>query len=93
MEWLDCHGNQLNPSQRDADPAPTIYVQAAEKFTMVKVRGMNFEVGINFSVEVAATVKDTLTTLPALDHSSKLEFSGRKRIKMRTLTTLLGGSY
>ena len=26
VEWLDCRGNQLNPSQRNADPAPTNYV-------------------------------------------------------------------
>ena len=28
MEWLDRQANQLNPSQRDTDPAPTVYVQA-----------------------------------------------------------------
>ena len=26
MEWLDCRGYQLNPSQRDTNPAPTVYV-------------------------------------------------------------------
>ena len=40
---------------------------------MVKVRSMNSEVGINFSVEVAVTLKDALTTLPALNRLSKLE--------------------
>ena len=28
MEWLDRRANQLNPSQRDTDLAPTVYVQA-----------------------------------------------------------------
>ena len=40
---------------------------------MVKVRGMNSKVAVNFSMEVAATQKDALTTLPALDRSLKLE--------------------
>ena len=26
MEWLDRRANQQNPSQRDTDPAPTVYV-------------------------------------------------------------------
>ena len=39
MEWLDRRANQLNPSQRDTDPAPTVYVQVVQKFAMVKVRG------------------------------------------------------
>ena len=39
MEWLDHRTNQLNPSQRDTDPAPTVYVQAVQKFAMVQIRG------------------------------------------------------
>ena len=38
---------------------------------MVKVRGVNSEVGVNFSVKVAATLKDVLTSLLVVDHSSK----------------------
>ena len=55
------------------DSAPTVYVQAVEKFAMVRVRGVNSKVGINFLVEVAATLKDALTSLPAVGCSSKLE--------------------
>ena len=40
---------------------------------MVKVRGVNSELGVNFSVEVAATLKDRLTSLLAVDRSSKPE--------------------
>ena len=73
MEWLDCRANQLNPSQRDTDPAPTIYVQAVQKFAMVKVRGEDSQDGVDFSVEVEATLKDALACLPALDGLSKPE--------------------
>ena len=55
------------------DPAPTIYVQAVEKFAMVRVWGVNSEVGVNFSREVTATLKSALTSLPAIDRLSKLE--------------------
>ena len=34
---------------------------------------MNSEVGVNFLVEVAATLKDVLTSLPAVDNLSKPE--------------------
>ena len=40
---------------------------------MVKVQGVNSEVEVNFSMEVAATLKDVLTSLPAVDRSSKPE--------------------
>ena len=60
MEWLDRQGYQLNPSQRDTDLAPTVYVQAVQKFAMVKVRGTDSQEGVDFSVEVAATLKDAL---------------------------------
>ena len=73
VEWLDRWGYQLNPSQRNTDPASTVYIQAVEKFAMVKVQGVNSEVGVNFSVEVVANLKDTLTSLPVVDRSSKLE--------------------
>ena len=73
MEWLDRRANQLNPSQRDTDPTPTVYVQAVQKFAMVKVWGEDSQDGVDFSVEVAATLKDTLACLPALDGLSKPE--------------------
>ena len=73
LEWLNCQGASLNPTQRNTDPTPTIYIQVVEKFAMVKIRGANSQVVVNFFVEVAATLKDVLTTLPALDRSSKLE--------------------
>ena len=73
MEWLDRRANQLNPSQRDMDPAPIVYVQAVQKFAMVKVRGADSQEGVDFSVEVAATLKDALACLPAVDPVSKSE--------------------
>ena len=73
LEWLDRRANQLNSSQRNTDPAPTVYVQVVEKFAMVRVQSVNSEVGVNFSVEVAATLKDALTSLPVVDNSSKPE--------------------
>ena len=73
MEWLDRRANQLNPSQRDTDPAPTVYVQTVQKFAMVKVRGEDSQDGVDFSVEVVATLKDALACLPALDRLSKPE--------------------
>ena len=73
MEWLDHWGYQLNRSQRDTDPAPTVYVQAVQKFAMVKVRGADSHDGVDFSVEVAATLKDALACLPAVDRVSKPE--------------------
>ena len=73
MEWLDRRANQLSSSQRDTDPAPTVYVQAVQKFAMVKVRGADFQEGVDFSVEVAATLKDALPCLPAVDRVSKPE--------------------
>ena len=73
MEWLDHQANELNPSQRDTDPAPTVYIQAVQKFAMVKVRGEESQDGVDFSVEVAAMLKDALACLPALDGMSKPE--------------------
>ena len=40
---------------------------------MVKVQGINSALAVNFSVKVAATLKDALTILPAIKRSSKLE--------------------
>ena len=71
LEWLERRGAPLNPTQRDIDPASIVYVQAAEKFAMVKVRGMDLQLAVNFSIEVVATLKDALMTLLAIDLSSK----------------------
>ena len=73
MEWLDCLANELSSSQRDTDPAPTVYIQAVEKFAMVKVWGVDSQVGIDFSVEVTATLKGALASLPVVDQLSKPE--------------------
>ena len=73
MEWLDRRANQLSPSQRDTDPAPIVYVQAVQKFAMVKVQGTDSQEGVNFSLEVAATFKDALACLPVVDRVLKPE--------------------
>ena len=36
LEWLERRGHPLAPTQRDVDPAPTIYVEAVAKFTKVR---------------------------------------------------------
>ena len=81
MEWLDRRGYQLNPSQRDTDPAPTVYVQAVQKFAMVKVRGADSQEGVDFSVEVAATLKDAFG-MPSHSGSS-VEAQGRRHFFIR----------
>ena len=40
---------------------------------MVKVRGTDSQEGVDFSVEVATTLKDALACLPAVDRVSKPE--------------------
>ena len=40
---------------------------------MVKVRGVDLALAVNFSVEVATALKDVLTILPAIERSSKPE--------------------
>ena len=73
LEWLEGRGAPLNPMQRDTDPAPSIYVEAMAKFAKVIVRSMNAMSSLQFSVEVAATLKDALAILPAIERSSKPE--------------------
>ena len=73
MEWLDRRGSQLNPNQRDTDPTPIVYIQVVQKFAMVKVWGADSQEGVDFSVEVASTLKDALACLPAVDRVSKPE--------------------
>ena len=41
LEWLERQRALLNPTQRKTDPAPSIYVQAIEKFAMVKACSVN----------------------------------------------------
>ena len=38
---------------------------------MVKVRGLDLALAVNFSVEVVATLKDALTILPTIERSLK----------------------
>ena len=73
LEWLERRGHPLAPTQRDVDPAPTIYVEAVAKFAKVNVRSAETSSTLRFSVDVAATLTDALANLPAIDRSSKSE--------------------
>ena len=73
LEWLERSGHPLAPTQRDVDPAPTIYVEAAEKFAKVKVGSAEMSSALRYSVDVAASLTDALANLPAIHRSSKLE--------------------
>ena len=37
LEWLERREHPLAPTQRDVDPAPTVYVKAVAKFAKVNV--------------------------------------------------------
>ena len=63
----------MAPTQRDLDPAPSVYVEAVAKFAKVKVRSTEASSSLQFSVEVVATLMDALANLPALERSSKSE--------------------
>ena len=73
LEWLERQGAPLYPTQRETDPAPSIYIQTMEKFAKVKVCSADAAPSLKFTVEVAATLKDALANLPAIERSSKLE--------------------
>ena len=73
LEWLERRGHPLAPTQRDVDPAPTVYVEAVAKFAKVNVRSAETSSTLRFSVDVAATLTDALANLLAIDRSSKLE--------------------
>ena len=73
LDWLEGRGHALAPTQRDTDPAPSIYVEAVAKFTKVVVRSADGMSSLQFRVEVVATLKDALAILPAIERASKPE--------------------
>ena len=73
LEWLERRGHPLAPTQRDVDPAPTVYVEAVAKFAKVNVHSMEMSSALCFRVDVAATLTDALVNLPIIDRSSKPE--------------------
>ena len=73
LEWLERCGHPLAPTQRDVDPAPTIYVEAVAKFAKVNVGSAETSSALRYSVDVAASLTDALANLPTIDRSSKPE--------------------
>ena len=73
LEWLERRGHPLAPTQRDVDPAPTVYVKAVAKFAKVDVRSAETSSALRFSVDVVALLMDALANLPAIDRLSKPE--------------------
>ena len=73
LEWLERRRHPLAPTQRDVDPAPTIYVEAVVKFTKVMVGSAEMSSALRYSVDVAASLMDALANLPAIDRSLKPE--------------------
>ena len=73
LEWLVRRIAPLNYTQWETDLAPSIYVQAVEKFAKVKVHSADATPLLHFTVEVAATLKDVLANLPTIERSSKPE--------------------
>ena len=63
----------MAPTQRDVDPAPTIYIEAVAKFAKVNVGSAEMSSALRFSIDVAASLTDALANLPAIDRSSKPE--------------------
>ena len=51
----------------------SIYVEAVAKFAKVIVRSTDSTSSLHFRVEVAATLKDALAILPAIERASKPE--------------------
>ena len=73
LEWLERRGHPLAPTQRNLDPAPSVYVEAVAKFAKVNVRSAEASSAMHFSIEVAATLIDALANLPIIERSSKPE--------------------
>ena len=73
LDWLEGCGHALAPTQRDTDPAPSIYVEAVVKFAKVAVRSADGTSSLQFRVKVAATLKDALAILPTVERASKPE--------------------
>ena len=73
LDWLEGRGHALAPIQRETDPAPSIYIEAVAKFAKVVVRFGDATSSLQFRVEVAATLKDALAVLPAIERALKPE--------------------
>ena len=73
LDWLEDRGHALAPTQRETDPALSIYVEVVAKFAKVVVRSTDATSSLQFRVEVAATLKDALAILPAVERASKPE--------------------
>ena len=73
LQWLERRGHSLAPTQRDVDPAPTIYVEVVAKLAKVNVGSAETTSALRYSVDVAASLMDVLANLPAIDRSSKPE--------------------
>ena len=73
LDWLEGRAHALAPMQREIDPAPSVYVEAMAKFAKVVVRSTDATSLLQFRVEVAATLKDALAILPAIERASKPE--------------------
>ena len=71
LDWLEGHKHALAPTQRDTDPASSIYIEAMVKFANVIVRSTDATSLLQFKVEVVATLKDSLAILPVIEHASK----------------------
>ena len=63
----------MAPTQRETDPAPSIYIDVVAKFAKVVVRSTDATSSLQFRVEMAATLKDALAILPTIDRASKPE--------------------
>ena len=73
LDWLEGRRHALAPTQRKTDPAPSVYVDAVAKFAKVVVRSTDATSSMQFRVKVAATLKDALAILPAVERASKPE--------------------
>ena len=73
LDWLEGRGHALAPTQRETDLALSIYVEAVVKFAKVVVRSTDAMSSLQFKVEVAATLKDALAILLAVERASKPE--------------------
>ena len=61
----------MAPTQRDTDPAPSIYIEAVAKFAKVIVRSTDATSSLQFRVKVVATLKDALAILPTIERLPK----------------------
>ena len=73
LDWLEGRRHALAPMQRETDPTPSIYVEAVAKFAKVVARSTDGTLSLQFNVKVAATLKDALAILPAVNRASKPE--------------------